>query len=156
MIMYHILLKERERPSDEIVYSRLTDGWWNLCLSCWHRDPLLRPSMSDLVKNIRALQVCCEASNPKYLTENIPYTQTISKIDASPLPCEVCILFLRLMPILTSALRQSYADMLIKNRQMMTPALLRKTSGGHSKNSPDVQCDIPSFSMGECPITIQP
>lgn len=69
--MYHILLKERERPSDEMVCSRLTDEWWNLCLSCWHHDPLLRPSMSGLVENIRALQVCCEASNPKNLTDNI-------------------------------------------------------------------------------------
>lgn len=72
MIMYHILLKERERPSDEMVCSRLTDEWWSLCLSCWHRDPLLRPSMSGLVENIRALQ-------------------TISKVVTGPLPSETVI-----------------------------------------------------------------
>ncbi|KAG6326625.1 hypothetical protein ID866_12464, partial [Astraeus odoratus] len=41
-----------ERPGIEDTYSRFTDGWWNLCCSCWNRNILLRPSMSVVVTRI--------------------------------------------------------------------------------------------------------
>ncbi|KIM62069.1 hypothetical protein SCLCIDRAFT_845889 [Scleroderma citrinum Foug A] len=40
------------RPSDEATYFRLTDEWWNICLLCWHLDPLKRPRMSDILAKI--------------------------------------------------------------------------------------------------------
>ncbi|KAG6328673.1 hypothetical protein ID866_10417, partial [Astraeus odoratus] len=40
------------RPNKEDTYSRFTDGWWDLCCSCWNHHVLLRPSMSDVVKRI--------------------------------------------------------------------------------------------------------
>lgn len=55
-IMYHIFFKARERPSPDVSCSFLTDKWWNLCLSCWVRDPNRRPSMSSVVKNIRHIR----------------------------------------------------------------------------------------------------
>ena len=38
-----------DRPSDEATCFRLTDEWWNICLSCWYSDPLARPHISDIL-----------------------------------------------------------------------------------------------------------
>ncbi|KAG6328377.1 hypothetical protein ID866_10712, partial [Astraeus odoratus] len=40
------------RPNVEDTYYRFTDGWWDLCCSCWNRDVLLRPPISDVLKRI--------------------------------------------------------------------------------------------------------
>ncbi|KIM68492.1 hypothetical protein SCLCIDRAFT_1184336, partial [Scleroderma citrinum Foug A] len=42
-----------ERPSVKSTCSRMTDEWWNLCLSCWNRDPSSRPSMVDIFNKVR-------------------------------------------------------------------------------------------------------
>ena len=47
----------RDRPSLEDTCSRLTDEWWNICSSCWTRDPSRRPSMLTVIEEIRNLQV---------------------------------------------------------------------------------------------------
>ncbi|KIM62181.1 hypothetical protein SCLCIDRAFT_1215533 [Scleroderma citrinum Foug A] len=40
------------RPTRQETYSRLTNKWWQICSSCWKRDPSFRPSMSELIKAI--------------------------------------------------------------------------------------------------------
>ncbi|KAG6330883.1 hypothetical protein ID866_8208 [Astraeus odoratus] len=47
-----------ERPSKETTYARMSDGWWNLCVSCWNRDPLRRPEMSEIVERIGTVCLC--------------------------------------------------------------------------------------------------
>ncbi|KAL4077403.1 hypothetical protein J3A83DRAFT_1574178 [Scleroderma citrinum] len=34
--------------------TRMINEWWELCTSCWESEPVLRPTMSDLVKIIEA------------------------------------------------------------------------------------------------------
>lgn len=41
-----------ERPSVEATCGRLTGAWWSVCLLCWERDPLSRPTMSVIVKKV--------------------------------------------------------------------------------------------------------
>ncbi|KAI6130668.1 kinase-like domain-containing protein [Pisolithus croceorrhizus] len=33
------------RHGEESTHLRLTDAWWDICTSCWGRDPLSRPTM---------------------------------------------------------------------------------------------------------------
>ncbi|KAG6327371.1 hypothetical protein ID866_11719, partial [Astraeus odoratus] len=49
-VILRILQGPPDRPNNEDTCSRLTDEWWNICISCWHRDPLSRPTMSDIAK----------------------------------------------------------------------------------------------------------
>ena len=47
-----ILRGPPNRPTSEATIFRMSDNWWQLCLSCWNRDPCLRPSMLDIVQEI--------------------------------------------------------------------------------------------------------
>ncbi|KAI6151689.1 hypothetical protein BKA82DRAFT_955776 [Pisolithus tinctorius] len=81
-----------DRPTDEETLSRLTDEWWNLCLSCWRFEPLSRPTISHIVETIAkimqhsfmsmqrsvvlhdfgpssASQIACDANELKVLTD---------------------------------------------------------------------------------------
>ncbi|KIM54861.1 hypothetical protein SCLCIDRAFT_30817 [Scleroderma citrinum Foug A] len=49
LIIRIILRGPPDRPSDETTCFRLTDEWWNICLSCWHSDPMTRPRISDIL-----------------------------------------------------------------------------------------------------------
>ncbi|KIK21985.1 hypothetical protein PISMIDRAFT_680736 [Pisolithus microcarpus 441] len=42
------------RPATEVTQFRLTDTWWEICLSCWGRDPSSRPIMKDVVEKVKA------------------------------------------------------------------------------------------------------
>ncbi|KAI6161241.1 kinase-like domain-containing protein [Pisolithus thermaeus] len=42
------------RPVEESAQFPLTDGWWEICTSCWERDPSLRPKMKDILEKIKA------------------------------------------------------------------------------------------------------
>ncbi|KAG6335520.1 hypothetical protein ID866_3574 [Astraeus odoratus] len=42
------------RPSTSV---HLTDGWWDLCITCWNFDPALRPSMSTVKETIEAVRI---------------------------------------------------------------------------------------------------
>lgn len=44
-----------DRPSDEETHFRLTNQWWDMCSSCWNRDPSLRPTMSDIVRTVKKM-----------------------------------------------------------------------------------------------------
>ncbi|KIM54855.1 hypothetical protein SCLCIDRAFT_135926, partial [Scleroderma citrinum Foug A] len=48
-LIIRILEGPPDRPFDETTCLRLTDEWWNICLSCWHSNPLTRPCISDIV-----------------------------------------------------------------------------------------------------------
>ncbi|KAL4068442.1 kinase-like domain-containing protein [Scleroderma yunnanense] len=49
-LLVRILKGPPDRPTDESTYSRLTDEWWDLCVSCWKREPLRRPKIAYLVQ----------------------------------------------------------------------------------------------------------
>ncbi|KAL4069147.1 kinase-like domain-containing protein, partial [Scleroderma citrinum] len=53
-----------ERPSDEATHGRLTRMWWQGCLSCWNHEPLLRPTMTMIVKRIDQIMHTPEHSPP--------------------------------------------------------------------------------------------
>lgn len=42
------------RPGEESTQFRMTDTWWEICTSCWGRDPLSRLSMRDITKKVKA------------------------------------------------------------------------------------------------------
>ncbi|KAI6044480.1 WD40 repeat-like protein [Pisolithus marmoratus] len=41
------------RPSEESTLSRMTDPWWEICTSCWRREPSSRPSMKELTEKVK-------------------------------------------------------------------------------------------------------
>ncbi|KAG6326350.1 hypothetical protein ID866_12738 [Astraeus odoratus] len=65
-IIRQIVQRPPERPSPRDTLSRMTDKWWNMCLTCWQCNPKLRPSMSYFVENIPKV-VCLLSLN------HIPY-----------------------------------------------------------------------------------
>lgn len=52
-----ILSGPPDRPSDDLTCCRMTHNWWAMCSDCWERDPLLRPSMSNLLSRIESTEV---------------------------------------------------------------------------------------------------
>ncbi|KAI6040917.1 hypothetical protein EDC04DRAFT_2893689 [Pisolithus marmoratus] len=51
------------RPAYESTLSRLTDAWWEICVSCWGRDPSSRPTMKDTLEKVRTA-IVCESPSP--------------------------------------------------------------------------------------------
>ncbi|KAI6019839.1 WD40-repeat-containing domain protein [Pisolithus orientalis] len=41
------------RPAEESTQFRLTDTWWRICTSCWTRDPWSRPTMKDILEQVK-------------------------------------------------------------------------------------------------------
>ncbi|KAG6325705.1 hypothetical protein ID866_13384, partial [Astraeus odoratus] len=41
-----------ERPNQQVTCLRMTDAWWEICMSCWNRDPKIRPSILTVVEKI--------------------------------------------------------------------------------------------------------
>ncbi|KAG6329797.1 hypothetical protein ID866_9292 [Astraeus odoratus] len=56
-VILRILDRPPGRPSDESACFRMTDAWWEICISCWIRNEGSRPPISYIVKNIAAM-VC--------------------------------------------------------------------------------------------------
>ncbi|KAL4077389.1 hypothetical protein J3A83DRAFT_4087910, partial [Scleroderma citrinum] len=50
-----VLPRIREGPLPDRP-ARITDEWWELCISCW-KEPASRPTMSALVERIEKLGV---------------------------------------------------------------------------------------------------
>ncbi|KAG6336076.1 hypothetical protein ID866_3002 [Astraeus odoratus] len=73
-IMKRIVDGSYKRPNLETTASRLTDDWWDMCVSCCDRSALSRPPMSDIVKRIRTLlprqseQVVPVSGHPQHLS----------------------------------------------------------------------------------------
>ncbi|KAG6330220.1 hypothetical protein ID866_8869 [Astraeus odoratus] len=82
-IVHRILTGPPERPSAEVTLSRLTDGWWEICLACWGRNPTLRSTMSEITKRIVSLDatsnVTIPASEP---TQHHTTSETVINVSA--------------------------------------------------------------------------
>ncbi|KAL4072062.1 kinase-like domain-containing protein, partial [Scleroderma citrinum] len=72
------------RPSEDETFSRLTDNWWEMCSSCWNRQPFLRPPMSHVVKSISLL--CTGKAGHVVAVEN--RFLGVSGLPKSPLLCQ--------------------------------------------------------------------
>ncbi|KAI6100653.1 kinase-like domain-containing protein, partial [Pisolithus croceorrhizus] len=46
------------RPSEESTLFRMTDVWWEICVSCWRSEPSSRPSMRELMEKVKGATVC--------------------------------------------------------------------------------------------------
>ncbi|KAL4064647.1 hypothetical protein J3A83DRAFT_646563 [Scleroderma citrinum] len=64
------------RPSDEEACSRLTDGWWDICLLCWKFDPLSRPKIPAITSKIKQLMCTVSTSslNTQIATEDTAWS----------------------------------------------------------------------------------
>jgi len=40
------------RPSEDETLTRLTNYWWDICSSCWNREPFSRPKMFAVLESI--------------------------------------------------------------------------------------------------------
>ena len=55
MVEVAIIRGPPTRPGERETLDRLTNDWWDICLSCWNRKPVLRPPMSAVMKSISAV-----------------------------------------------------------------------------------------------------
>ncbi|KAI6010017.1 kinase-like domain-containing protein [Pisolithus marmoratus] len=80
-----IMGKLPPRPAEQSTQFRLTDGWWEICTSCWERDPASRPAVKDIIEKVR---VAISQVDPTVTSlETTASTCTISKEAGShPLP----------------------------------------------------------------------
>ncbi|KAI6096360.1 hypothetical protein F5141DRAFT_585659 [Pisolithus sp. B1] len=46
------------RPSEESTLSRMTDVWWENCVSCWRSEPSSHPSMKELMEKVKGATAC--------------------------------------------------------------------------------------------------
>ncbi|KAL4067854.1 kinase-like domain-containing protein [Scleroderma citrinum] len=44
-----------EHPSEESTVFRMTEEWWNLCVTCWSHNAQERPQMSAITNRIRTV-----------------------------------------------------------------------------------------------------
>lgn len=75
-IVTRILAGPPERPSDNVTNFRMSDEWWNISSLCWARDPLLRPSMSELLRKVEETKVSVLIHSCNMLTRQIRLSQT--------------------------------------------------------------------------------
>ncbi|KAI5993361.1 kinase-like domain-containing protein, partial [Pisolithus marmoratus] len=54
VLMQRIMAGPPDRPSAQSTHSRLTDEWWEICMSCWNRAPSARPRITNIVARIAA------------------------------------------------------------------------------------------------------
>lgn len=52
-VISRIMQGPPNRPSDKDTCGRLTNAWWNVCYSCWHRLPSQRPPISDVLRRLQ-------------------------------------------------------------------------------------------------------
>ncbi|KAI6011821.1 kinase-like domain-containing protein, partial [Pisolithus marmoratus] len=57
------------RPSNDSTCFRLTDSWWRICCSCWQHEPSSRPSILDIVSQIKQIP-----PNDTISVQNLPAT----------------------------------------------------------------------------------
>ncbi|KAL4066471.1 kinase-like domain-containing protein [Scleroderma yunnanense] len=51
-VMFRIMQGPPDRPTPESTCFRLTEEWWQICLSCWNGNPSVRPPMSKILSVI--------------------------------------------------------------------------------------------------------
>ncbi|KAI6139741.1 kinase-like domain-containing protein [Pisolithus tinctorius] len=54
VLMQRIMAGPPDRPNAQSTHSHLTDEWWEICMSCWNRDPSARPGIADIATRIAA------------------------------------------------------------------------------------------------------
>ena len=55
-VVLKVMERSPIRPSPETTCSRMTEEWWEICFACWHRDPMQRPPITDVLSRIRHIQ----------------------------------------------------------------------------------------------------
>ncbi|KAI6033398.1 kinase-like domain-containing protein [Pisolithus marmoratus] len=55
-VMLRILEGPPDRPSPNSTCFRMTEDWWQLCLSCWQCEPSARPQISEILTRIQIWQ----------------------------------------------------------------------------------------------------
>lgn len=67
------------RPSEESTLSRMTDAWWEICTSCWRRQPSARPSMKDLMETVKGAtyQAGSVLMPPKASLPVVPFSKDV-------------------------------------------------------------------------------
>ena len=68
-VTQRILQGPPDRPSNEETRSRMTKRWWDMCSSCWNREPSLRPTMLHIVQKIG--KVVCSSHFMFFIIEQI-------------------------------------------------------------------------------------
>ncbi|KAG6329138.1 hypothetical protein ID866_9950 [Astraeus odoratus] len=46
-----------DRPTEASTCCRMTNEWWELCSSCWNRNPSSRPQIANIEKRIKGILV---------------------------------------------------------------------------------------------------
>ncbi|KAG6333264.1 hypothetical protein ID866_5827 [Astraeus odoratus] len=57
VLMCKIFRGPPNRPSQEETCFRMTEAWWDICTMCWERDPLIRPSVKQVMEKMRVIQL---------------------------------------------------------------------------------------------------
>lgn len=52
-VISRIMQGPPDRPSDKDTCGRLTNAWWNVCFSCWHRSPSYRPPIAEVLRMLQ-------------------------------------------------------------------------------------------------------
>ncbi|KAI6001470.1 kinase-like domain-containing protein [Pisolithus albus] len=66
------------RPAQGTTQFRLTDAWWEICMSCWRRDPSQRPEIAERVG--RAMYDTAPASFTASSRAYAPTVDTVSRL----------------------------------------------------------------------------
>ncbi|KAI6014350.1 kinase-like domain-containing protein [Pisolithus marmoratus] len=61
------------RPSNDSTHFRLTDSWWRICCSCWQHEPSSRPSILDIVSQIKQIPPDDTISAQNLPTTSVPF-----------------------------------------------------------------------------------
>ncbi|KAI6116504.1 kinase-like domain-containing protein, partial [Pisolithus sp. B1] len=70
------------RPTEESTQFRMTDGWWEICTSCWERTPALRPIMKDIIVKVEDAMVCGLFFRPSPVEHSSPMPETTQQQQA--------------------------------------------------------------------------
>ncbi|KAI5997621.1 kinase-like domain-containing protein [Pisolithus orientalis] len=67
------------RPSEESTLSHMPDAWWEICTSCWQREPSARPSMKDLMETVKGAmyQAGSVLMPPKASLPIVPFSKDV-------------------------------------------------------------------------------
>ncbi|KAI6125658.1 kinase-like domain-containing protein [Pisolithus croceorrhizus] len=82
-VMLQVLEGPPDRPSLKSTCFRMTGDWWELCLSCWKRDPSARPQTSEILSRIQTWQERTSSSSAdelKFSTSDIHPTSSNSSM----------------------------------------------------------------------------
>ncbi|KAG6329636.1 hypothetical protein ID866_9452 [Astraeus odoratus] len=44
-----------DRPTEGSTCSRMTGGWWDICMLCWKKEPLSRPTVLEILETIKGI-----------------------------------------------------------------------------------------------------